>query len=435
MALLDGCYWKVARSLQHLDALNQSRQGFIEKEGQLTFSFSGKANSQRTQYLFRVGEVMNDLPLMDWGIILGDAIHCLRSTLDQMVYAVATDPTRDCGFPIYSGTEHSGRKKWAIESPGLLVHIPEDVQAVIEAHQPYHRGDSAHSHPLAFLRELSNLDKHRTIPTTTLSSVGATGQIIPDSVVGVERFWGLTFKNGVALETEAVIATVSIEPDDSGAEPYMHMDSHFEFDVAFGKGPIPASLISNQSCRRSIRLGGASFPFSTLSARLLSPTSFVPTRWADQRSSSIRPSRVCLPCGFVSRPRDGILLLSATVFASTLCILFSPLDLEILETEDRLKPILLSVEQSSGEGRGRIFAWRVDTQLPAAGPMTQPCGLQRQPPTTHVGAQRPSRPGPASPPAARSPSSQITKPLRRPALCGLPTSFWFREGGSLKVGA
>jgi len=254
VAPLDGCYLKIERSLEHLHALNDARERFIKKEGQLAFRFSGKANSQRTKYVFRCEEVMNDLPLLEWGVFIGDAVHCLRSALDQMVYTLATDPTPVCACPLMTTP-----KDWAIEAPGMLWSVPDEIQAVIEAYQPYHAGDQAHSHPLALLKALSNLDKHRGIPITALSSTEATGSI--DRTVGVKSYKKLSFKVGVPLEPDAVIADVTIEPDDSGEEPYMHMDAHFTFDVAFGRSPNPSALFLKPVVQAFNQMGATALTF------------------------------------------------------------------------------------------------------------------------------------------------------------------------------
>jgi hypothetical protein len=264
VGLLDGCYLKIARSQEHLDDLNQSRQRLIEREGQLVFAFTGKANSQRTKYVFRVDEVLTDLPFLEWGVMVGDAAHCLRSALDQMVYTLAADPTQVCAFPILATA-----KEWAVEAPGMLWSVPDDVRALIETYQPYHGGDKAHSHPLALLRGLSNLDKHRGIPTTALSSIEATRQIT--KTFGIRSYKAINFKTGVALEPNAVVADVSFETDDSGEEPYMHMDGHFVFDVAFGRGPIPSSLYLKPIVQTFNEIGGCVFTLMRTVSDIVEP--------------------------------------------------------------------------------------------------------------------------------------------------------------------
>ena len=236
MALLDTCYLRLERSQEHLKALNDARtEVFAESDDRFNFTLIGKTNSQRTKLLFHVKD-MAPLPSLRWGMYVGDAVHSLRSALDHLVYATANEPTRQCGFPICTTA-----KDWAIESPAILWSVPDEIRALIDAAQPYHRGDASHSHPLAVLNALWNLDKHKTIPVTALVPVlvewGAT------QIVGISSHGDLRLHTRRALEPEAVIAEMPITTDDSGVEPQMDMNCHFSFEVAFGKmSGIPSSI-------------------------------------------------------------------------------------------------------------------------------------------------------------------------------------------------
>jgi hypothetical protein len=236
VALLDTCYLRLERSQEHLKALNDARAGvFAEGDASFHFTLIGKPNSHRTKLLFHVSE-MEQIATLRWGMFVGDAVHSLRSALDHLVFAAASEPTRQCAFPICKTA-----KEWAIESPGILWSVPDDLRALIDNAQPYHRGDSAHAHPLAVLNTLWNLDKHRTIPVTAFVPVlvewGGT------NLVGIESTGDLKLHTRRALEPGAVIAEILVTPDDSGLEPQMDMDCHFLFEVAFGKGGgIPSSI-------------------------------------------------------------------------------------------------------------------------------------------------------------------------------------------------
>jgi hypothetical protein len=231
---LDGCYLKLERSQQHLQELHESVKRFFDADGGFRFTFKGAPNAQRTKYVFTVDQVP-DLPTLEWGIIVGDAVNNLRSALDQLVYAVAADPTDACAFPIYR-TE----RDWTIKSPGLLWSVPEQIQAFIKSAQPYHLGDRAETHPFAMLQALDNLNKHRTIPTTALVPASARCEVT--STVGVASRGEVTIKPRAPLEYGTKFAQLKFKPDDSGLEPHVEMDSHFDFKVSFGRGPIPSPL-------------------------------------------------------------------------------------------------------------------------------------------------------------------------------------------------
>jgi hypothetical protein len=225
---------QLARSQEHLNGLNQARDRIFEGDRGLNFTLLGTLDPKRSKYVFTVDKV-KELPILDWGIIVGDAIHSLRSALDQLVYGAATDPTSMCAFPIYDSP-----KDWEIESPGILWSVPKELRALIYAAQPFHLGDRAHSHALAMLRKLSNLDKHRTIPTTALIPVSAEAQVT--KTVGIKSYKKLRLRSGKPLERGAEIAELRFEPDDSGAQPQVEMNGHFLFEVAFGRGPVPSAL-------------------------------------------------------------------------------------------------------------------------------------------------------------------------------------------------
>ena len=225
---------KVNRSLEHLHALNAARDLVFKEDPKGTFALVGEPDSHGTKYLFRA-KMLQELPLLEWGVYVGDAVHCLRSALDQMIWSLAEKPIGSTAFPICLM-----KKEWVIDAPAQLWSVPEFVQAIVHDAQPYHRGDSAHSHPLAVLRTLSNLDKHRTIPVAALTPVSVRATVRP--VQGIASCGELKIRRGVALEDDAVLADVAFKPDDSGLEPKMDMDSHFLFEMAFGRGGIPSSV-------------------------------------------------------------------------------------------------------------------------------------------------------------------------------------------------
>src|SRR5579864_4919392 len=134
---------KLDRSLEHLNSLKEHAEGFFGKDFYGVYRLHGETNSQRTKHLFRV-ELLQPLPLLEWGVIVGDAVHCLRSALDQLAYALSVDPDGNTAFPIWR-TE----KDWVTQAPAQTWGIPEPLIAAINKTQPYHRGDAAHSHPLA----------------------------------------------------------------------------------------------------------------------------------------------------------------------------------------------------------------------------------------------------------------------------------------------
>lgn len=111
-----------------------------------------------------------------WGLLLGDALHNVRCALDHMAWHLVViggspprkiEDQRRVGFPIYDTA--SGFAK------GIRTRIPgvsPAQQAIIERHQPHHRGKGAGKHPLALLQDLNNTDKHRELRTLVAAKGG-----------------------------------------------------------------------------------------------------------------------------------------------------------------------------------------------------------------------------------------------------------------------
>lgn len=106
-----------------------------------------------------------------WPLLLGEAIHNLRASLDHAVWA-ATDPPARSGrtaFPIVTDP-----KKFP-EQRDRIAGVPAKVRSLIEEAQPFktNAGDPGQAW-LAILADLSNADKHREI-TTVAAKVEVPG--------------------------------------------------------------------------------------------------------------------------------------------------------------------------------------------------------------------------------------------------------------------
>jgi hypothetical protein len=225
---LEGCRLKIVAAAEHMHRFENAVEGFLEPNLDIAIVW-GQANPQRTKYVFRV-ERMRPYPVREWGIILGDAIHCYRSALDQLAYTFAKEPSQRTAFPI-SVT----KKEWVTKAPAQYWSISPAVLRLIDRVQPYHRGNAAATHPLAVLRAFSNLDKHRGIPTIALIADEAEADVI--STTGIERWDTINFKTGAVYKKGAVVAECKIVPDHTDTEPEMDVKIEAAFDVAFDDIP------------------------------------------------------------------------------------------------------------------------------------------------------------------------------------------------------
>lgn len=104
------------------------------------------------------------------GILIGDVIHQLRAALDHIVYALATrggktlteDDVKKLEFIIRKNSRDFGADR-RVSKGWFEQIIGRDELAAVEAAQPYQRDPVVpESDPLWILRELDNIDKHRT---------------------------------------------------------------------------------------------------------------------------------------------------------------------------------------------------------------------------------------------------------------------------------
>lgn len=230
--LLEGCRLKVLAAQGHIDRLYDSVEGMLKPNLRIA-EIEGQANSQRTKYVFRVKRVA-PLPILEWGIALGDSVHCLRSSLDQLAYSFAQDPSKRTAYPICL-TE----KEWVTEAPSQYWSIIPGMLKLIDKTQPYHRAEPK-THPLAILRTLSNFDKHRAIPTIAL--VPDDPQATVNATAGIERWDTIVFKSGAIYKKGAVIADCKIVASNGDTEPDMDVSVGAAFDIAFDEIPDANSI-------------------------------------------------------------------------------------------------------------------------------------------------------------------------------------------------
>lgn len=114
---------------------------------------------------------MSEPPVEAWAMILSDAIHQLRATLDNTLHFIAEQEgasakqLKKVQFPIVLAKEG-----WS-DAAGRIAMLPERVASVIEQMQPFQRSEPERpSDPLWLLSELNNADKHRVILASTLDS-------------------------------------------------------------------------------------------------------------------------------------------------------------------------------------------------------------------------------------------------------------------------
>jgi hypothetical protein len=162
---------KLEWASEHLDALENSIRAFVDTQPYhllLQFNLETRTNEARIDYLKRLNP--------DWSLMVGDVVHCLRSALDNLTFALAVKhsgeavagESRSLQFPICDDTRDWDGDRVTDRPPQKkkVALVAPRAQAVIQGLQPYHRPDRDGPDLLSALRDLSNIDKHKHILLT-----------------------------------------------------------------------------------------------------------------------------------------------------------------------------------------------------------------------------------------------------------------------------
>jgi len=159
---------KLRRADQHLKTLRREIRTFVKARGH---RFVAEPNADRTQYILHA-YFARPPDVEQWGLVLGDAVHCLRSALDHLVYAIAicesnADPPPNHTRVMLPLT----RTPESFTGAGRRISgLSKDVRARIESLQPYPGRDND---LLSLLEDLDVADKHRVLTFAVVQSVDA----------------------------------------------------------------------------------------------------------------------------------------------------------------------------------------------------------------------------------------------------------------------
>jgi len=227
---LTGINAKLARAETNLGCFYGEWERFLREK---PYRFPGQFEAQESAYVFRA-QFLKEPPTMI-GVILGEFVHNLRSTLDQLVWQLALlngiEPS-GTQFPIVSA--HKGWPTRRVE--GWIKGVSSKHGAIIESFQPYHPGRE----PLKWLGDLSNVDKHRVVHPSGIAV--KPGVVDPgfrltandDAGYGGE----IILHHDRLLENGAEVVCAPCKP--VGPAPQMYMDGEPAIQPAFG---LPQPLL------------------------------------------------------------------------------------------------------------------------------------------------------------------------------------------------
>jgi hypothetical protein len=182
MASLDAVRRKMYRAKEHWDELWDELMKYYQSNPGDLFPADG-STPDNPLFIFKEKKPVP----AKIGFILGDALQCLRSSLDYLVWELveaAGKPThRRLMFPLALTPEQyqSDLKR------GRLDGVDPNAIAVIERFQPFH-SQTPKETVLGILDELTNLNKHRRLIFTGLH--GITGDLAPSipHILGVVSY-------------------------------------------------------------------------------------------------------------------------------------------------------------------------------------------------------------------------------------------------------
>jgi len=237
---------KLRRAEEHLQDL---RDEIAPLESPDAHAFVIRHDADARQYIFEVSGVAEAKP--EWGYIVGDCIHNLRSSLDHLILQLAilgqggrhlTDrEIRSCEFPIYSDPDEFKKR-----GEGRVRLLRPGERARIAELQPFHASDISIWGPepgiavptrafpafiptlLRSINDLDIADKHRRVNATWRS---ANWYAHPEPP---EPFRESSIYAGV-LKDNAEVGRWGYEGAKPELPPDMDVQSYFPISVAIGE--------------------------------------------------------------------------------------------------------------------------------------------------------------------------------------------------------
>jgi hypothetical protein len=160
MASLDSVFQKLYRAKHHCEELDQELRDYYR---------SDPVKFTSSEFGFDIG---GQVPAR-MGLIAGDALQCMRSSLDYLVWelvlASGNQPDRQNAFPISLSLRNY---KNEVDKQKRLQGVDPAACALIDTLQPFHLPETERERsPLAVLDNLTNINKHRRVLLTHLQRV------------------------------------------------------------------------------------------------------------------------------------------------------------------------------------------------------------------------------------------------------------------------
>jgi hypothetical protein len=234
--LFDSAWFKWGRAKQHAEALNANIPGFAEHLEGHTFEIPGQIeyDPKRHCVILRATDVPT--PPVVWGLMLGDVIGCLRSSLDHIAWAVvqrgktpnlSSSRANRVYFPFTASDA-----EFSACLPTKLPGARRADTAIIRRYQPYSNGKRLmNRHVFTLLPKLVNDDKHRTVQPVFMLPAGVMYKILGYTDCEITRIPIRTPGEPLKIGTEMQRVYVR----KTGPNPQVHMQADLTAHPALGK--------------------------------------------------------------------------------------------------------------------------------------------------------------------------------------------------------
>lgn len=242
-ASLDGPLAKLDRARLHLKTLNREIGAFKRSN---SAEFIREDDFEAQEIVLRL-KVLREPKNPKWGLVAGDLVHNLRSSLDHLVWQLVLlhggKPRRHNQFPVIRVEkdywEPQGDHSESVRDR-MLAGIPDEHRAAIDGVQPYLAGDQSGSTTLALLSQLSNADKHRLIHAAFVLTAAPTEDSFLVTTPDESGATAVITVNWGALEDGAEVMRVRSDPPGSP----VNVNANIPALVGFGENGFPASGFS-----------------------------------------------------------------------------------------------------------------------------------------------------------------------------------------------
>jgi hypothetical protein len=222
---LEGVVAKLDRADTYRDGLNKWEQRFLQEN---PYRIVSEEDPKTGECLLK-GQILKEPPIIDWGVEVGDFFHNLRSALDNLAWQLCIchrpkrEPPRRTEFPIFrdcSLFESNGRAR--------ICGMSKAAQDVMRDLQPCYGPQKPESHPLFYVHEMNNADKHRVFHVTSgaIAAVSYGGDIFEQR--GISE--AVLIHSPYTFNHDEVVARLPPIPDCAKLAQQLHPIFHVAFD-------------------------------------------------------------------------------------------------------------------------------------------------------------------------------------------------------------